>query len=128
MIRKTLISECLILRSQRRAKGEWGSGEKWVKSARLKSCLIKLATGILKFIREESREHEWHVSCTVRGRQSWFHRLGAEQDQLPSGPTGTSSGNCQRRKLAWFGHFTHHDSLSKTILQGTSEVVRGNAG
>ena len=25
----------------------------------------------------------------------------------------------KRRKLAWFGHVTHHDSLSKTILQGT---------
>ena len=25
----------------------------------------------------------------------------------------------KRRKLAWFGHVTRHDSLSKTILQGT---------
>ena len=27
----------------------------------------------------------------------------------------------KRRKLAWFGHVTRHDSLSKTILQGTME-------
>ena len=27
----------------------------------------------------------------------------------------------ERRKLAWFGHVTRHDSLSKTILQGTLE-------
>ena len=26
-----------------------------------------------------------------------------------------------RRKLAWFGHVTRHDSLSKTILHGTFE-------
>ena len=27
----------------------------------------------------------------------------------------------KRRKLAWFGHVTRNDSLSKTILQGTLE-------
>ena len=27
----------------------------------------------------------------------------------------------KRRKLAWFRHVTRHDSLSKTILQGTLE-------
>ena len=27
----------------------------------------------------------------------------------------------KRQKLAWFGHVTHHNSLSKTILQGTFE-------
>ena len=27
----------------------------------------------------------------------------------------------KRRKLAWFGHVTRHNSLSKTILQGTLE-------
>ena len=34
-------------------------------------------------------------------------------------------------KLTWLGHATHHDSLSKTILQGILEgtmVGRGNAG
>ena len=28
------------------------------------------------------------------------------------------------RKLVWFGHITRHDSLSKTILQGTVEGGR----
>ena len=37
----------------------------------------------------------------------------------------------KRRKLAWLGHASRHDSLSKTILQGTLEsgvavVGRGN--
>ena len=39
----------------------------------------------------------------------------------------------KRWKLAWFGHVTCHNSLSKTILQGTLEGLqhhasRGNAG
>ena len=47
--------------------------------------------------------------------------MGAEQDQLPCGSTGTSSATVKRRKLAWFRHVTSQDSLSKTILQGTLE-------
>ena len=34
----------------------------------------------------------------------------------------------KRRKLAWFGHVTRHDSLSKTILQGTLEKGDGGLG
>ena len=30
----------------------------------------------------------------------------------------------KRQKLAWFGYVTRHDSLSKTILQGTLEFGR----
>ena len=30
----------------------------------------------------------------------------------------------KRRNLAWFGHVTRHDSLSKTILHGTVEGRR----
>ena len=30
----------------------------------------------------------------------------------------------KRRKLAWFGHVNRHDSLAKTILQGTVEGGR----
>ena len=30
----------------------------------------------------------------------------------------------KRRKLAWFGHVTRHDSLSKTILLGTLRSAR----
>ena len=43
-------------------------------------------------------------------------RLGAEQDQLPQEPL---LATVKRRKVAWFGHVTRHDSLSKTIVQGT---------
>ena len=45
------------------------------------------------------------------------------EDQFDYRPTGISSSNCQETKLmlTWFGHVTHHDSLSKTILQGTLE-------
>ena len=49
-------------------------------------------------------------------------RLGAEQDQLPCvGSQELLLAPVQRRKLAWFGHFTRHDSLSKTVLQRTLE-------
>jgi hypothetical protein len=37
----------------------------------------------------------------------------------------------KRRKLAWHGHVTRHDFLSKTILQGTVngfELLRGEIG
>ena len=30
----------------------------------------------------------------------------------------------KRRKLAWFGHVTRHDTLAKTIMQGTVEGGR----
>ena len=50
-------------------------------------------------------------------------RLGAEQDQLPVWSTGISLlATVTRRTLAWLGHVTIHDGLSKTIFQGTSEV------
>ena len=38
-----------------------------------------------------------------------------------AGPQERLLAAVQRRKLAWFGHVTRHDSLSKTILQGTME-------
>ena len=62
-------------------------------------------------------------------------RLGAEQDPLPCGPIQEPvQATVKRQKLAWFRHVTRHNSLSKTILQGTLEggrravVGRGNAG
>ena len=50
--------------------GEPYSGEWWVRSARLKKCLIKFnfVTGVSKFSRQERREHGRHFSCAVRGR------------------------------------------------------------
>ena len=37
------------------------------------------------------------------------------------GPQESLLATVKRRELAWFGHVTRHDSLSKTILQGTLE-------
>ena len=47
-------------------------------------------------------------------------QLGAEQDQLPCGSTGTSSGNCQETETC-----IRHDSLSKPSF--TTPGRRGNA-
>ena len=35
------------------------------------------------------------------------------------GPQEPPLATVKRQKLAWFGHVTIHDSLSKTVLQGT---------
>ena len=35
------------------------------------------------------------------------------------GPQEPLLATVRRQTLAWFGHLTHHNSLSKTILQGT---------
>ena len=40
------------------------------------------------------------------------------------GPQEPLLATVKRRKLTWFGHVTRHDSLSKTILQGTVEGWR----
>ncbi|GFR80155.1 endonuclease-reverse transcriptase [Elysia marginata] len=40
------------------------------------------------------------------------------------GPQEPLLATVKRRKLAWFGHVTRHDSLSKTILQGLVEGKR----
>ncbi|GFR76872.1 UDP-glucuronosyltransferase 2A1-like [Elysia marginata] len=40
------------------------------------------------------------------------------------GPQEPLLATVKRRKLAWFGHVTRHDSLSKTILQATVEGKR----
>ena len=41
-----------------------------------------------------------------------------------AGPQEPILTTVKRRKLTWFGHHTRHDSLSKTILQGTVEGQR----
>ena len=40
------------------------------------------------------------------------------------GPQEPLLASAKRRKLAWFGHVTRHDSLSETILHGTMEGGR----
>ena len=41
------------------------------------------------------------------------------KSQLRLGPREPLLATVKKGKLAWFGHVTRHDSLSKTILQGT---------
>ena len=40
------------------------------------------------------------------------------------GPQEPLLSTVKRRKLAWFGHVNRHDSLCKTIMQGTVEGCR----
>ena len=40
------------------------------------------------------------------------------------GPQEPLLATIKRRKLAWFGHTTRHDSLCKTVMQGTVEGGR----
>ena len=65
-------------------------------------------------------EHETMTVFGARSTSSWVYKKLVWQLS-------------RRRKLAWFGHVTRHDSLSRTILQGTFEVGdtvvgRENAG
>ena len=45
-----------------------------------------------------------------------IEELGGKQERLLQA--------VKRRKLQWYGHITRHDSLAKTILQGTVEGGR----
>lgn len=59
---------------------------------------------------------------------SWKDRRTNEyvQDCITSiaGPQEPLLNIVKRRKLAWFGHVTRHDTLTKTVLQGTLEGGR----
>ena len=46
-------------------------------------------------------------------------RLVADHDRHLLGPQESLLATIKRLQLVWFGHVTRHDSLSKTILQGT---------
>ena len=78
-------------------------------------CLQK----ILPIFYLELNTNDW-----VRGKISFIE--GPQEPLLPA---------VKRRKLAWFGHVTRHDSLLKTILHtrafwrlSDAVVGRGNAG
>ena len=68
-----------------------------------------------KLLRISSLEHE-----TNDWLQSKIDFLVGPQEP----PLATVEG----QKLAWFGHVARRNSLSKTILQGSLEGGRGNAG
>ena len=44
---------------------------------------------------------------------------GRSEINFLMGPQGPLTATVKRRELAWLGYVTRHDSLSKTILQGT---------
>ena len=70
-------------------------------------CLRKKDPGF------RNQVHEGTSSYLLLGAQN--QRLGADQDQLV-GPQEPLLATVKRWKLAWFGHITRHDSLSKTIF------------
>ena len=59
---------------------------------------------------------------------SWMDRKTNEFVQrgikVRAGQQENLLGIVKRRKLAWFGHFSRHNSLAKTVLQGTLEGGR----
>ena len=64
---------------------------------------------------------------TLRRIQAFENRLPRKQENdlvrskinFLVGPQEPVLSTAKRRKLAWFGHVTRHDSLSRIILQGT---------
>ena len=64
-----------------------------------------------KLLRISYREHK--TNTFVRNRVE--NLVGPQEPLLAT---------VKRRKLAWFGHITRHESLSKTIMQGTVEGGR----
>ena len=77
----------------------------------------------------EKRIQAFENKCFRRLLQiPWFeHKTNMfvqEQVETLAGPQEPLLAVVKRRKLTWFGHVTHHNSLSKTILQGTIEGGR----
>ena len=58
-----------------------------------------------------------HVSYLQHKNNDWVR----SKVNFPVGLQEPLLATVRRWKLAWFGHVTCHDSLSKTIPQGTSE-------
>ena len=74
--------------------------------------------------RKEKRIEAFETRCTRKLlRISYLEHMTKDwvRSKINSlvGPQEPLLSTVNRRKLAWIGHVTHHDSLSKTILQGT---------
>ena len=82
---------------------------------RYESCWLAIKNG------NRNQLHKEISPPLLLGAQD--QRLGAEQDQLPCAQDPLLA-TVKRRKLARFGHVTHHDSISETILRGTLEGGR----
>ena len=61
-----------------------------------------------------------YISCLEHKTNDWVR----SKINFLVGAQNTLLVTVERRKLAWPGHVTSHDSLSKTILQGTLEGGR----
>ena len=77
----------------------------------------------------ERRIQAFETKCYRRLlRISWFERRTNEYVlnlvETLAGPQERLLSIVKRRKLQWFGHATRHNTLSKTILQGTLEGGR----
>ncbi|GFR99641.1 endonuclease-reverse transcriptase [Elysia marginata] len=65
-----------------------------------------------------------YLSLAVLAKSAWTFPIAENEETAVVayvGPQEPLLATVKRRKLAWFGHVTRHDSLSKTILQGTVE-------
>ena len=71
-------------------------------------CLLALRIGYMLV-----KPSAWGIFCTLSTRNTMTE---CRPRSISCGSTGTSSGYYQET-----GHVTRHDSLSKTILQGTLE-------
>ena len=61
-----------------------------------------------------------HVSYLEHKTNDWVRN----KINFLAGPQEPFLAIVKRRELAWFGHFTRHDSLSRANLQGTLESGR----
>ena len=73
-----------------------------------------------------SEKKEAFENNCLRKSPTWSIRptTGRSKINFLVGPQEPLLATVERRKLAWFGHVTHHDNLSKTILRGTLESGR----
>ena len=100
------------------------------------STAVKLGPSLLTLKKGSGFQNEVHEETSLYlllGAQD--QRLGAEQDQLPCGSTGTSRGNCQETETGMvLACHTPHATASPTSSfsapwrVGDAVVDRGNAG
>ena len=63
------------------------------------------------------RMRKLRISYSEHKTNDW----GRSKINFLVGPQKRLTATVKRWKLTWFGHVTRHDSLSKTVLQGTLE-------
>ena len=63
-----------------------------------------------------------HVRDLMEG--PYDERICTKRYKCMSRTTGKPVRDSEKRKLAWFSHISRHNSLAKTVLQGTLEGGR----